>query len=444
MWTVYGYLNGLQGVGGMANEAPASLMCLTRHLAGTGGRIKVKYEDFLVEEIPLYAPCGQGEHTFFEIEKRGLPTLRAVEEIAQALRVRPAQIGFAGLKDAHAVARQVLSVERVPPERVLALELSGIRVLWARRHTNKLKQGHLAGNRFVIRIRDAPADAVERARPILEELRRRGVPNYFGEQRFGRRRDTHLLGRALLRGDAETFLQEFLGRPQPDELPAVLEARRLYDAGLLSAALRAWPPQFHEERRALETLLRPLAAEAPQRVVRSISKRLRRFFVSAYQSYLFNRIMAERIDTLDILFAGDAAYKHDSGGAFLVEDPAVEQPRADRFEISPSGPLYGYRMLWAEGRQGELERRVLAEEGLTPEDFKRAEGLRLKGGRRPLRFPIKEMDARYDEGLVLTFTLPPGCYATNVLAEVMKVGPETAGAVEEDGGQEPAEEEGEI
>ncbi|MGQ9515644.1 MAG: tRNA pseudouridine(13) synthase TruD [Anaerolineae bacterium] len=426
------------------SEAPALPIWLTRHLPGTGGRIKVEYEDFQVEEIPLYAPCGQGEHTFFEIEKRGLPTLRAVEEIARALRVRPAQIGFAGLKDAHAVTRQVLSVEHVPPERVLALELPGIRVLWARRHTNKLKQGHLAGNRFVIRIRDVSENAAERAHPILEELRRRGVPNYFGEQRFGRRKDTHLLGRALLRGDAEAFLREFLGRPQPDELPAVLEARRLYDAGQLQAALRTWPPQFHEERRALEVLLRSPAAEAPQRAVHAISKRLRGFFVSAYQSFLFNRIMAERVDTLDILSAGDVAYKHDSGGAFLVEDPAVEQPRADRFEISPSGPLYGYRMLLAEGRQGELECRVLAEEGLTLEDFKRAEGLRLKGGRRPLRFPIKEVDMEYDNGLVLTFILPPGCYATNVLAEVMKVGPEGTGAAQEDWGQEPAEEEGEI
>lgn len=429
----------------MANETPASTLWLTRHLPGTGGRIKVEYEDFQVTEIPLYAPCGQGEHTFFEIEKRGLPTMRAVEEIARALRVRPFQIGFAGLKDAHAVARQVLSVEHVPPERVLALELPSIRILWARRHTNKLKQGHLAGNRFVIRIRDVPPDAVEQARPILETLRRRGVPNYFGEQRFGRRRDTHLLGRAVLRGNAEAFLQEFLGRPQPDELPAVQEARRLYDAGQLQAALRAWPPQFHEERRALEVLLRSPAAEAPERALRAVSKRLRRFFVSAYQSYLFNRVMAERLETLDILFAGDVAYKHDSGGAFLVEDPAAEQPRADRFEISPSGPLYGYRMLMAEGRQGELERRVLAEEGLTLEDFKRAEGLRLKGGRRPLRFPIMDVDVWYDAGLVLAFTLPPGCYATNVLAEVMKTSPEEVEAAQEDTGQELSEgEEGEI
>ncbi len=428
----------------MKDDPQAHAPWLTRHLPGTGGRIKVEYEDFQVEEIPLYAPCGQGEHTFFEIEKRGLSTLRAVEEIARALRVRPALIGFAGLKDAHAVTRQVLSVEHVPPERVLALELPGIRVLWARRHTNKLKQGHLAGNRFVIRIRDVPEEALERARPILEVLQRRGVPNYFGEQRFGRRRNTHLLGRALLRGDAEEFLQEFLGRPQPDELPAVLEARRLYDAGQLEAALRAWPPQFQEERRTLEVLLRSPAGDAPQRAVRSISKRLRRFFVSAYQSHLFNRILAERIDTLDRLFAGDVAYKHDSGGAFLVVDPALEQPRADRFEISPSGPLYGYRMLMAEGRQGELERQVLAEEGLTLEDFKQAEGLRLKGGRRPLRFPVRDVEVRYDAGLVLAFTLPPGCYATSVLAEVMKVGFEETGIVEEEAEQEPAEDEGEV
>ena len=130
--------------------------------------------------------------------------------------------------------------------------------------------------------------------------------------------------------------------------------------------------------------------------------------------------MDARLETLDRLFAGDVATKHDTGGSFLVEDAAAEQPRADRFEISPSGPIYGYRLLLAQGDQGRLERQVLEAEGLSLEDFRRPEGMRLKGGRRPLRFPLSEVDCWVDDGIVVSFTLPAGCYATNVLAELMK------------------------
>ena len=414
--------------GPLPADRAARVGCLTADLPGVGGRIKVEYEDFQVEELPLYAPAGAGEHTFFEIEKRGLPTFRAVHEIARALHLHPQSIGYAGLKDAHAVARQVISVEHVEPAAVLALQLPSIRILWAKRHTNKLKPGHLAGNRFTIRIRETPPAALEPCRAVLAVLARRGVPNGFGAQRFGRRGDTYALGRALVRDDAEAFLRVFLGQPRASESAAVQEARGRYDAGDLDGAMDAWPANFNDERGALEAVRRkglPAAA-------RGVSKRLRTFFVSAYQSYLFNRVMQTRLDTLDRLFAGDVATKHDSGGSFIVQDVDVEQPRADRFEISPSGPLFGYRSLLAEGEPGRLEQRILAEEGLELEHFKAIEAMKVRGARRPLRFPLQRVESWYDAGVVLAFTLPAGCYATNVLTEVMK---SDAAAVEE-----PAEE----
>jgi len=393
---------------------------LTAGLPGIGGRIKAEFDDFRVEEIPLYSPCGTGEHTYFEIEKSGLSTFGAVNEIARALHVKPQQIGYAGQKDARAVTRQTLSVLHIPPRKVTDLDLRDIRILWAREHTNKLRIGHLAGNRFTIRVRDVPESALDPCRAILDVLERRGVPNYFGSQRFGQRGDTHELGRAIVRDDIDGLLRAFLGGPLPSEMPAVREARRLYDAGELAAALNAWPPRFRDERRALETLLKSNGADASRRAVRSIPKRVRTFFVSAYQAYLFNLVMDARLETLDQVTAGDVATKHDSGGSFLVEDPLIEGPRVDRFEISPSGPIYGYRTLLAEGEQGRLERQILAGEGMTLEEFKTVPGLKLKGARRPLRFPMQEVDCWFDDGVVVTFVLPPGSYATNVLAEITK------------------------
>ncbi len=385
---------------------------LTADLPGTGGRIRVRDTDFYVEEVPLYTPCGSGEHTYVTIEKVGLSTFQVIRLIADALGIDPREVGCAGLKDTHAVAVQTLSLGDVEPARVAALNLSGVRVLNVARHTNKLKMGHLRANRFVIRIREVTEQALPRARAVLDVLQRRGVPNYFGQQRFGVRGDTHLLGRALVRGEAESFVRRFVGTPHPAESPRVREARRLYDEGRLAESLHTWPRNMEYERRVVRVLLAHPGDW--ERAVRSVPSRMRKFFVSAYQSALFNRVLARRLSTFDHLQHGDLAWIHGKGAVFLVQDPADEQPRADRLEISPSGPLYGRKVKLAQGMPGEVERQVLAEEGLTCASF------RPRGARRPLRFPLRDVQIWYEEGVMLAFTLPPGCYATAVLDEVIK------------------------
>jgi tRNA pseudouridine13 synthase len=391
---------------------------LTADLPGVGGRIKVRNDDFRVKEIPLYTPSGRGEHTYVTIEKDGLSTFRAIERIARALHINPRSVGCAGLKDAHAVTVQMLSLGDIDPSRVRALDLPGIRVLDVSRHTNKLKMGHLRGNRFVIRIRDVPPEALPAARAILDVLKRRGVPNYYGEQRFGLRGDTHLLGRALLRRDPEELVRRLAGMPHPGESDRVQRARQLFEAGDLVAAAEAWPRGMENERRVVQSLI-----DRPgdwRRAANSVPTKMRRFYISAYQGALFNRILVRRLGTLDRLQVGDLANIHGKRAVFLVEDLEAEQPRADRLEISPSGPLYGYKLTLAQGMPGQMERQVLDEEGLALEDWN-LRGTRLRGARRAQRIPLHDVELGYDEGLVLAFDLPPGCYATTVLAEVTKM-----------------------
>jgi tRNA pseudouridine13 synthase len=390
---------------------------LTDNYPGIGGRIKVEPEDFVVEEIPLYEPSGQGQHIYVGLEKRGLSTYQAINAIARQLGLPCRSIGYAGIKDAQAVARQTISVDGVAPGRIQVLDLPGIKILWVDRHRNKLKMGHLAGNRFTIRVRDVDMGGQVVAEAVLDELRRRGVPNYFGEQRFGVRGNTHWLGRNLLRGDAEAFARQYLGRPQPQEHPKAQAARAAFDAGDYQAALAQWPSSLLEERRVLAAIVKHDGD--PQPALRILDKKMRRLFLSAYQSHLFNRLLSERISTLDQLEKGDIAYIHASGAAFVVDDPAVEQPRADCFEISPSGPLFGPKALLAEGTPGQRERDLLEESGLSLTEFK-LPGIRLKGARRPFRIPLADVQTDWDEGLILSFRLPPGGYATEVLREVMK------------------------
>jgi tRNA pseudouridine13 synthase len=391
---------------------------LTENLTGIGGEIKQDPEDFVVEELPLYTPGGQGEHTFFEIRKAGLATFQAVRAIARALGVPANHIGYAGLKDAQAVTCQVLSVQGVSPSTVSALDLPGIQVLWAERHRNKLKIGHLRGNRFTIRVRGVDRSALPASQAILDVLARRGVPNRFGLQRFGQRGNSARLGQMIVRQDTRGFIDDFLGRPHPAESEAGQAARQCFDAGQWMEALGLFPYKMADERKALQTLIRTDGDY--QRAFAAVPKRLKVFLLSAYQSELFNRVLDARLQALDRVFTGDLAMKHPGHSIFRVEDEAEEQPRVERFEISPTGPIFGFKMMQASGQQGDLEADVLASEGLTPEDFRLGGGLRARGERRALRFQVHEPELWYDEGVMLKFWLPPGSYATTVLAEIMK------------------------
>ena len=391
---------------------------LTDDLPGIGGIIRQHPEDFWVSEIPAYAPSGSGQHVLFEIEKVGISTQGAIRRIARPLGVPPARIGSAGLKDKHAITRQWLSVEGLSPQAVQALDLDDIRILSAERHRNRLKIGHLRGNRFAIRVRELGCDdPLERAAAIVQVLRARGLPNGFGPQRFGIRQNTQFLGQALIRRDPSAFLAHYLGMPRSDDPPPIAAARAAYERADLTAALDAWPSRGDPEYRLL---VRLVAGDSPERAVRSIPRSLRRLYVSAYQSYLFNRLLADRLPSLDRLELGDLAIKHANGAYFCVDDPTTEQPRADALEISPSGPIFGHKMRVAEGEPGERERAVLHGARLTTESFRLGSGLNMRGNRRPLRVPLTDVSLELDDGLVLRFALPAGAYATNLLAEVTK------------------------
>jgi tRNA pseudouridine13 synthase len=393
------------------------LPILTADLPGIGGRLKVKPEDFLVEEIPLYIPSGEGQHIFVEIEKTGLSTYAAARRIARALGVSPGAIGHAGLKDARAITRQTMSIDRAAPEQVEALDLPNIKILNVNRHHNKLRTGHLAGNRFVIRVRDVNREDLPAAEAVLAVLGVRGVPNLFGEQRFGKRGNTGRLGELLIRGDTAEFVAEHLGRPQLNEAPQVQAARQLIDEGQWSEALKRWPRYLAEERRIVVAILK--ADGRLDVAFKALNKKLKSLFVSAFQSQLFNMLLADRLEHIDQLEDGDVAFIHGNGAAFIVDDALAEQPRVDRFEVSPSGPMFGQKTLMATGRPGEKERAVLSAQNLTLDSF-RVDGLKIRGGRRPYRFKLKDAKLWWDDGLMVSFELQPGAYATTVMAEVMK------------------------
>jgi len=392
---------------------------LTSEIPGTGGIFKESAEDFEVTELPLYPPCGSGEHTYLLVEKKGLTTLEMLRRLAKATGVPERELGYAGMKDARGVTRQTVSVPRVPPEQLLGLEIPGVRLLSAVRHNNKLRLGHLSGNRFRIRLRQVADGSLKHATAVLDILQRRGVPNYFGEQRYGSQGNSATIGRALLQRDFEAAIRALIGTPEAVRDERWQKGIVAFRDGDLAAALELLPGSCRTEREIVRTLLRKPGEW--DRAVKTIHPRLLSLYLSACQSELFDRVVAARMPDIDGIQAGDIACKHANGACFRVEDLQEALHRAASFEISATGPMFGRKMLLPEGTVAILEAEVLVASGLALESFNQDGNFRTDGERRPLRVPLQSPNAWMDgEELLLEFALPKGAYATSVLREIMK------------------------
>lgn len=401
----------------------SSLPYLTADFPAIAASFRRRPEDFAVDELPAYDPCGSGNHAYVRIEKAGITTRQAILDMAAALGIAPATIGAAGRKDARGIARQVVSVEGVEPARLAALDLPRIRVLDVARHRSKLRPGSLRGNRFTIRLRNVEPGRRGDVPGVLQVLAARGVPNYFGPQRFGMRGDTGEIGRSLLAGDFPSAVTRIVGGPEADDPAPVARARTLAAAGQYAEAAKAWPPGFADCQRLCRALDRTRGDA--RRAIFSLDRSVLGFYVSAYQAWLFNRVLTERVAGLDRLLPGDIAFAHGTGICSLVADPAAAQARAARFEISPTGPIVGFAMPAPADEAGAIELAVLAEAGCVVTDLPRVGPLRCVGSRRPFRCRLEELEfeSGADEAgayLELRFTLPAGSYATAVVREICK------------------------
>lgn len=330
---------------------------VTSLVAPIPGRLRATLEDFRVEEIPAYLPSGSGEHLYIRFEKRDLTTHEAVKRLSRALNVAPRDVGTAGLKDRYAVTTQWVSFVGVKTEATEGLEVEGIRVLEVSRHGNKLRTGHLKGNRFVLRVAGAGARE-EDARKVMDQLTTDGAPNYYGEQRFGRN-----------------------GRNVP--------------------AARAWvvdggpPPRDYKERSFLMSALQ--------------SDLFNEVLAARVTDGLFARYVE-----------GDVMRKEDSGGIFTTTDDADAQARMETWEISPTGPMFGTKMRAAERVALERETRVLDASGITA-DMLAAVQKYGEGSRRAIRVRPAEAEIKADgDDLLLAFALPSGAYATVIVRELLK------------------------
>jgi tRNA pseudouridine13 synthase len=323
----------------------------------TGGKVGPEPEDFVVDEVPLYAASGKGEHQYLHVQKRLLTTPELLKRVSRATGVQERDIGFAGMKDKHAVTSQWLSVQS---KTALTTELDlgpGVQVLAVSRHENKLRTGHLLGNRFTITLVGVHADALSHATAVAERLRQDGLPNYFGIQRFGHG-----------------------GRNLPDALAFLARGGR--------------------SRNRFEAKLFPSVVQS-----------------ELFNRYLSARLALGARQ----LILGEVVRLEGAGAMFRVEDLAKEQPRLDARDLHLTGPLLGPKMRPASDAALALEQRLTAELGLDEAALgalgQNAPGAR-RDLFAPLELTLSPVTDGPEPGLRLAFTLPAGGYATEVLRQL--------------------------
>ncbi|VVB71727.1 putative tRNA pseudouridine synthase D [uncultured archaeon] len=403
---------------------------------GIGGVIKSSPEDFLVTEVFEELGYEGGRYLVLELEKTNWDTHHLIREMARRLGISQKRFGWAGTKDKRAVTLQRISIMNLEETELKRINLPDLKMRVLGRTNRAVGLGDLLGNRFHIVIRElCGSNPAARLNEITRDIgRQKGVPNYFGVQRFGDISPvTHKVGEALVRGQTEEAVFIYLALAFDGELERTRRVREeLWTGRDIPAARKSFPEYLHYELAMLNYL-----AEHPGDFAHSfdvLTQNLRRLFVHAYQSYLFNRILSRRMEAglpLDMPEAGDVVCFARNGlpdidrqQAVTSENLAAVRRLADRGRAFVTLPLIGFETTLADGAEGEVERAVLQKEGIRTEDFEIPANpdLGSQGTRRAILCPVNmqikvEEEAKKAE---LEFVLPKGSYATVVLREYMK------------------------
>ncbi|SDC17998.1 tRNA pseudouridine(13) synthase TruD [Natrinema hispanicum] len=425
---------------------------------GVGGRLREDDEHFRVRELerfdtePIDVSTDAYPHLVFRATLQGWDTNDFASRVSDALGISRERVNWAGTKDKYAVTTQLFSVYGADPEDIPDINGAEIEVLG--RAGRNLEFGDLAGNAFELVVSEP--EWPDNAAPITDELHEFGgledqgnddaisigVPNFFGQQRFGSRRPvTHEVGLAIVRDDWEGAVMAYLGNPTDAEPESTQEARAFIEETRdWQEALERVPNRLRYERSMIHALAEYDGEPGPDEfraALERVPSNLQRLFVHAAQSYAFNLMLSERLERglpFDRPVAGDVACFADTDAPDGLELPdpdrlqRVDERRVDsvtrhceRGRAFVTAPLVGTETELADGEQGEIERAVLDDLGLEPSDFDLPSEFHSTGTRRAI---LLRTDLTLEtDPLTLSFALPKGSYATVVSREYLKVDP---------------------
>ena len=334
-------------------------------------------DHFVVEEIPAYPLSDEGEHVFLWIEKRGLNTPDIAKRLADATSTKERDIGYAGMKDKHAVTRQWFSVLYKGDDAAQLNLGQDVCILEARRHNNKLRTGHLIGNRFTLTLLGASVEDQLRALAIGAHLRQWGLANYYGAQRFGHRGRN--LEQAMRWLTEQTASKRAAGQTDLTEQGRGRDSRR----------------SRHKKPGRFDNKLHP----------------------SVIQSEFFNRYVTARLKMPDELLLGEVVRLSGTGTHFVVQDVEKELPRKRTGDLILTGAMPGPKTLQSEHASAALEQQIWSDLEVTDEQKQALFG-NAPGARRDVMMTPEELSCvSVEDRIVLSFSLPAGGYATQVVRE---------------------------
>ncbi len=430
--------------------------------AGIGGVIRQSVDDFMVEEVlvdgskaeiekavesrVLRASQSKQRYLLCVLIKRNWDTFIAIKNIAKQLDISQKQIHIAGIKDAKAVTAQHITTEHASMEDIAKVNFKDIEIRPIGYIRDKLSTYYLLGNNFNIKIK-----AINHSKPTIEkgmaETAREldaigGIPNYFGHQRFGTTRPiTHIVGKAIVEGDFKEAAMLFLAKPSVHEHTSSRQARKeLQSTQDFKQALQNFPKQLRYERLMLSHLVKK-----PEDFIGAFMQlpiKLQGLFVQAYQSYLFNRFLSERIKTgfsLNKAEVGDYVMNVERSGLPMIYTAKIASTEtvAEANDLIKAGrmrvalPLIGPKQKTSQGAMKQKESKILEEEGVKAESFRinAIPKITGRGGLRAVVAPVKSFhlngvsacaDAHGEHEANLSFMLLRGSYATVLLREIMK------------------------
>jgi len=332
--------------------------------------------DFVVEELPLYEFSGEGEHLILFIRKKNLTTNEMIGQIARYLGIKNKEIGYAGLKDKHAMTKQYISLHKKYEEALEGFNHDGIKIVSKTYHNNKIRIGHLKGNRFYIKVKKVNPTSAQKIDEALKNIQNEGMPNFFGYQRFGNDGDNHILGEKLAKGEARERnprVKKLLINAYQSHLFNLWLSRRLE----INSLVKSFSAQ------ELESLL-----NMPNHEIDKMKK----------QKHPFK------------LISGDLMEHYPKGKLFELEETEEDFRRFNERDISVTGLLCGTKVRVASGMAGEIEKDY--------DDEINADGARRYAWVYPedIEGRFNQVEAQYE----MNFTLPKGTYATVLIEEIAK------------------------
>ena len=409
---------------------------------GIGGKLRLQPEDFTVEEVSNYPPKKEnGKFTIADVAAINWETNLLVRELSNWLHISRQRIGFAGTKDKRAKTTRLMSFYKINTDELSKIKLKDVIIQNIYTSDRPVKIGNLTGNRFKIIVRNIDnnikPDSVKDIINFISE--NRGFPNFYGIQRFGIIRPiTHIVGKYIVKDDFEKAVMTYIANPIKNEDENSYQLRKnLEKTRDFAEALKSYPKKLNYEK----SILNKLVVNPNDYIggLKELPKNLLTMFVYGYQSYLFNKILSQRIKKnlpLNQAVEGDIILPIRRG---IIDQNWIKVKNNNIDKINKqisngkavvSSVLFGSDSIFSEGEMGEIEHKIIDKEKIDPRDFVIPDipYISSSGSRHPIIAFVKDLKFKFakDElnkdkkSLILNFELKKGCYATSLLREFMK------------------------